>query len=246
MELLIVGAGAMGRWFARAMDYNNTSLAFTDVDETAAHTAAVELGARAVPVDTDEQFSVVCFAVPLSVVEESITTYAHLAEQAVLDVSGVMASPLQVMAEHAPELERMSLHPLFAPENAPGNVAVVSDAPGPTTDAILDRLSDDGNTLVETTPAKHDELMGTVQAKAHAAILAFALASDDVPEGFSTPVFDALRELVEQITGGTPQVYAEIQDAFDGAQEVAEAAQRVADADSSDFERLYREAGEHQ
>jgi prephenate dehydrogenase len=49
--------------------------------------------------------------------------------------------------------------------------------------------------------------------------------------------------VAEQGTGNTPAVYAEIQDAFDGANRVAEAAARLADADSEEFAELYREAG---
>lgn len=243
MDLLIVGAGTMGRWFGHVMA-GTASVAFTDVNETAAREAAAELDADVVSLAADQQFDAVCFAVPMSACEGSIAEHAHKARQAVLDVTGSMTGPLDAMARHAPERERASLHPLFSPENAPGNVAVVTDAPGPTIDAILDDLSDAGNALVETTAAEHDELMETVQAKAHTAILAFALAGEDVPDGFSTPVFEALENLVEQVASSTPHVYAEIQEAFDGAEEVAAAARRIADADAAGFERLYREASE--
>lgn len=242
MDLLIVGAGAMGRWFAHSMD-GSVSVSFADVDESTAHEAADELNADVALTD-DQQFDVVCFAVPISVCEEAVITHAHRARRAVLDVTGTMAGPLEAMARQVPELERASLHPLFAPENAPGNIAVVRDSTGQSTEFILDCLTAVGNTLVETSAAEHDELMETVQAKAHAAILAFALASDDVPEGFSTPIYSELSDLVEQVTGGTESVYAEIQDTFDGASAVAEAAARIADADTAEFERLYREAGE--
>lgn len=243
MDLLIVGAGTMGRWFADAMG-SDVSISFADVDETTAREAADEFDADVAALSDGQQFDIVCFAVPMSVCEEAITTHAYRARQAVIDVTGEMARPLEVMARETPELERVSLHPLFAPENAPGNVAVVRDSSGPNLDIVLDRLAEAGNTLVETSASEHDELMEAVQAKAHAAILAFALASDDVPEGFSTPVYDALIDLVEQVTGGSASVYAEIQDVFDGAEAVAEAANRIAEADTAEFERLYRKAGE--
>jgi prephenate dehydrogenase len=244
MELLIVGAGAMGRWFARTVNSNIISITFADIDDETASEAAAELDADAISLDADQQFDIVCFAVPMSVIEESIAAHAHNARRAVLDVTGTMAGPVETMAEHGPGLERASLHPLFSPENAPGNVAVVEDAPGPAIDTLLGRVSDAGNVLAETTAAEHDELMETVQAKAHVAILAFALASEDVPEGYSTPVCEGLVNLVGQVTGNSPHVYAEIQDTFDGAREVAEAARRIADADGDEFERLYREAGD--
>ena len=243
MEVLIVGAGAMGRWFAEAIDRGETSIAFADVDDTAAREAADAIGGRTVPVTTEERFDVVCLAVPLSVVADAIADHAPKARRAIVDVTGVMATPVEAMREHAPERDRVSFHPLFSPENAPGNVAVVIDAPGPVTDELGERIEAHGNVLFETTAEDHDAAMETVQAKAHAAVLAFALAADDVPEPFRTPVSTGLFDLVETVTGGTPRVYAEIQTAFGGAETVADAAERIADADRDEFEELYREAG---
>jgi len=44
------------------------------------------------------------------------------------------------------------------------------------------------------------------------------------------------------VTGGTPRVYREIQETFEGAERVAEAARRVADAEGEAFDDLYHEA----
>lgn len=239
MELLVVGAGAVGRWVAASVD---ADVAFTDVDPTAAQAAAEATGGQAVPLDGDDRFAVVCVAVPISAAEAAIATHAARAERAILDCTGVMGAPLAAMREHAPDRERASLHPLFAPEHAPGRVAVVRDADGPTLDAVLADIAREHD-LFETTAAEHDEAMSTVQARAHTAILAYALAADDVPEPFHTPVSEALTGLVDRVLDGEPQVYAEIQQAFDGATDVAEAAGRIADADGETFERLYRDAG---
>ena len=241
MELLVVGAGGMGRWFASTVD---ADVAFADTDPDAASAAADELGGRAVALGTEDRFDAVCVAVPMSAAAEAIAEHAERAEGAVLDVTGTMAGPVVAMAEHAPDRERVSLHPLFAPERAPGNVAVVADEPGPVTDGIRAGLEAAGNALFETTPEEHDAAMGTVQARAHAAVLAFALAADPVRPEFETPVFEALRTAVDHTTGGNPRVYREIQETFGGATDVALAAERVAEADAETFERLYREAGE--
>ncbi|MFC4246452.1 prephenate dehydrogenase/arogenate dehydrogenase family protein [Natribaculum luteum] len=239
MEVLIVGAGAMGRWFASAVD---ATIAFTDVDDEAAATAAAAVDGDAVPLEGDDRFDVVCLAVPMGHVEAAIENHAPRASEALLDVSGVMEPALEAMATHAPDLERVSLHPLFAPERAPGSIAVVRDEGGPATDALLADLETRGNDLVETTAAEHDAAMESVQAAAHTAVLSFALAADAVPSAFETPIYEGLRELTEQVTEGTPRVYADIQATFDGADAVAEAAARIADADDEAFESLYREA----
>lgn len=236
--MLVVGAGGVGRWFATAVD---APVAFADVDSGTARAAAGETDGRAVAIDTEERFTAVCLAVPMSAVGEAIASHADRAEAAMLDCTGVMAQPLAAMRAHAATLERVSLHPLFAPEHAPGRIATVRDADGPVTEGILADLREE-HELFETTATEHDDAMATVQARAHVAVLAYALAAEDVPEPFHTPVSETLTDLVERITGGEPRVYAEIQAAVGGGGDVADAARRLADADPETFEDLYRAA----
>ena len=239
MDVLIVGAGSMGTWFGRAVD---ATVAFADVDPERAERAADAVGGVVADLEGDDRYDVVCLAVPMTHVSEAIADHAGRADRAVVDVSGVMVEPLEAMATHAPDCERVSLHPLFGPERTPGTIAVVAEEPGPTTDAVLESLRRRGNELLETTAAEHDEAMETIQAATHAAVLSFAVAMDPAPDGFRTPIYDGLRTLVEQLTEGTPRVYSDIQSAFDGADEIAAAATAIADADPDEFETLYREA----
>ncbi|PSP97304.1 prephenate dehydrogenase [Halobacteriales archaeon QS_5_70_17] len=240
MDVLVVGAGEMGTWFGGAVD---AAPAYADPDAAAAERAVAATGGRVVPPDTDERFDAVCLAVPIPAVAEAVAEHAPRAERALVDVTGVMRPAVAAMREHAPDRERLSLHPLFAADAAPGTVAVVPDAPGPVTGRIRERLAERGNDAFETTPEEHDRAMATVQARAHAAVLAFGLAREEVPEEFHTPVSQALTDLLERATGGTPRVYADIQAAFGGAEDVADAASRLAAADAEAFEDLYRAAG---
>ncbi|WP_255195663.1 NAD(P)-binding domain-containing protein [Halorarius litoreus] len=239
MRLLVVGAGEMGRWLAESLA-PRFEVAVVDTDPAAAEAAAAALDARVA--DADETFDAVAFAVPMTAVEEAVAAHAHRAERALVDVTGEMSASLDAMREHGPDLERLSTHPLFSASNAPGNVAVVRDSTGPVTDTIVEALAAAGNEPFETTVEEHDRAMETVQAKAHAAVLAYALAADDVREEFHTPLSGPLQELVDQLVDNTPRVYAEIQATFDGADDVAEAARRIADADTETFAELYEEA----
>lgn len=238
MDVLVVGAGEMGRWVGDLVD----AAAFADADPAVADAAAAAGDARAVPVDGDERFEAVCLAVPISAAAAAVETQAPRAERALLDVIGVMGPVVSAMREHAPDRERLSLHPLFAPGNAPGNVAAVHDEPGPVTAAVRDRVAAAGNEVFDTTPAEHDRAMRTVQAGAHAAVLAYALAAEEVRPEFATPVSGRLDDLVATVTDGSPRVYQEIQETFPGADRVADAARRVAEAEGESFDRLYREA----
>ena len=84
--------------------------------------------------------------------------------------------------------------------------------------------------------------METVQARAHTAVLAYALAAEDVDPRFHTTLSGPLSELAEQLTGNTPAVYADIQERFDGGESVAEAARLLAAADREVFLELYEGA----
>jgi prephenate dehydrogenase len=253
MNLLVVGAGTMGRWFARSVAPVLDRVTFADSDEAAARAAVAAFEERVADrtdpptatVDEGGPADVVCVAVPISAVDGAIAEHAPRAERAALDVSGVMEPAVAALREAAPDIERASLHPLFAPENEPGNCAVVVDRGGPAVRAVREALAERGNRVFDTTPAEHDGAMATVQARAHAAVLAFGLAAESVPPEFHTPVSGPLADLVANVTGGNPAVYAEIQAAFDGAEEVADAARRVADAagDREAFADLYAEAG---
>ncbi|AGB15476.1 prephenate dehydrogenase [Halovivax ruber XH-70] len=258
MDVLVVGAGAMGRWIADVLD---AEVAVADVDEAVARETAAAVGGRVAPLDpvtgpaadgeadgdadgASAEFDVVCLAVPMALVEEAVAAHADRARGVLVDVTGVMEPALEAMAGHAPDLEHCSLHPLFAPERAPGSIAVVAENRGPLTAAILADLEAAGNDLVETTAAEHDAAMGSVQAATHAAVLSFGLAAERVPSTFETPVYAALREQVERLAGGTPRVYADIQARFDGSTDVAAAAERVASADHDELEAIVAELGD--
>ena len=246
MDLLVVGAGEIGRWVADTFRADGSGVdadvTFTDRDPEVAADAAEPRGADAVPPDAGTTHDAVCLAVPMSAVPDAVAAYAPRADRAVFDVSGEMTAAIGAMREHAPDLERASYHPLFAPPRVPGNVACVVDEGGPTVEAVSAAIEAGGNAVFETTAAEHDRAMETVQAGAHAAILAWRLAGEDVREEFHTPVSRALDDVADTVTEGAPAVYAEIQAAFDGADAVADAASEIAEADPERFAGLYERA----
>ncbi|MEF8852776.1 MAG: prephenate dehydrogenase [Haloarculaceae archaeon] len=248
MKLLVVGAGEMGTWFARTCSREldePVELAVADTDESVARAAAADLDASVATADGDERFDVVCLAVPIPAVGAAAETWGSRAARALVDVTGVMEPAVAAMAAAAPDVERVSFHPLFAADSAPGNVAVVADSPGPVTDRVRAALAAADNDCFETTAREHDDAMETVQARVHAAVLAFGLAAEDVPDPFQTPVSAAMFELLDRVTGNDPRVYGDIQTAFDGAEDVAVAARDVADADPDKFAEIYERAGRH-
>jgi prephenate dehydrogenase len=246
MDLLVVGAGEIGRWIADTVSADESPVdatgACADREPGGARDAAASRDATAVPADGETTHDAVCLAVPMSAVPAAVEAYAPRAERAILDVSGEMTDAVAAMREHASDLERASYHPLFAPPRVPGNVACVVDEDGSVVEGITAAIEAGGNEVFATTADEHDRAMETVQAGAHAAVLAWRLAGDDVREEFHTPVSAALEDVADTVTEGAPEVYAEIQRAFDGADEVADAAREIADADSAAFADLYEAA----
>jgi prephenate dehydrogenase len=260
MDLLVVGAGEMGVWLAETLLPAVDTVAFADRDGEAAERAAEELAAaesndadavetRVVTLETSEAFDVVALAVPIPAVAGAVRQHAPNATGALIDVSGVMETPLAAMDRHAVS-EYASFHPLFAAERAPGRIAFVPGETGATVQRIRSALADAGNEVFETTAAEHDAAMESVQAGAHAAVLAYATATEDVDDRFQTPISQALTELVQTVTAGDPRVYADIQSAFDGAGAVADAAAEIAAAvereqpDGDPFRELFLDARE--
>ncbi len=243
MKALVVGAGAMGRWVGEVLGTldDTPAVSFVDTERETAAEAARMLGGEAVSTETTESYDIVAVAVPIPVVGDAIAAYGPLATEAILDVSGVMAEPVTQMGRVAPDCEQASYHPLFAPENEPGNIPVVSTNTGPIIDAVTDALTRRNNHVFETTADQHDSAMETVQARTHAAVLAFAMASQEVSPVFHTPISSELTRLAKQVTSGESRVYADIQETFDGATDVAAAAEQIAQADREQFQELYDE-----
>ncbi|QLG27072.1 prephenate dehydrogenase [Halorarum halophilum] len=245
MRLFVVGAGEMGRWLARTLRPAVDRVAFADTNPQVAMDAADEMvDGRVVPLDTDEAFDCVALAVPIPAVPEAVEAHApNAATGALVDVSGAMTEPLAAMAEHA-EAEYASFHPLFAPPRAPGRVAYVPGESGSVVERVRETMREADNDVFETTAAEHDEAMRTVQTGAHTAVLAYALAAEDVPKEFHTPVSEPLSELAGTVTAGDAAVYGDIREAFGGADAIAEAAAELAEADSDSFSELFAEARE--
>lgn len=239
MDVLIVGAGAMGGWLGDLLADRPT---FTDLDSSRAERTAAAVGGETIAPDASGTFDLVCIAVPMTATRQAITAHGDRATKAIIDITGAMAPALAAMREVTPDRQRASFHPLFAPDNAPGNIATVVDNAGPVVARVIEQFEAAGNAIIETTAGEHDKAMESIQAAAHAAVLAYGLAVDDVPAGFETPVSQSLDALVERVTGGNPGIYADIQTTFPGAERVADAAQRIAAADHEEFQELYARA----
>ncbi len=241
MRVAIIGAGSMGSWFAELVDGWLEPI-IVDVNEQRAIELATHVGCDHATIGDLESVPVICTAVPIPATVDVLEQVAPISTTAVIDLSGTMTAPIATMREHSPSCERISIHALFAPDNEPGNVAAVIEEPNVVWETLRTRLESRDNRVFKTDARTHDQAMETVQAKVHAAIIAYALAADPVDDRFHTPISAELADLAEAVLSGSARVYADIQEAFDGADDLARAANDLAEADPDRFEALYREA----
>ncbi|GAB98804.1 putative prephenate dehydrogenase [Gordonia namibiensis NBRC 108229] len=153
----------------------------------------------------------------------------------------------------------VGINPMFAPSLGLSSrtVAVVVHRDGPGADRLRDDLARWGARVEMTTADRHDHVCAAVQALTHAAILAFGYALADLgvdadeAAALATPPFTTMSALLARITGGTPEVYRDVQASNPCApaarEALARAVSRVSDAsagDTEDFATLLTEAGE--
>ncbi len=206
MDVLIVGAGSMGTWFGSAIDGR---VAFADVDADAASRAADAVG---VGRGSSRWDGVRC---RLSRGADGSRCRRGRRARAASEAGARRCirrdgAALEAMAEHAPDRERLSLHPLLRPNARPDRSpsSAIGRGRRPTPSARR-------SPTVETTCSRRRRPNTTRRwrrfRRRHAAVLSFALAAESVPDGFETPVYEQLRALAQQVTAGTPRVYADIQ-----------------------------------
>ncbi|EHK80399.1 prephenate dehydrogenase [Rhodococcus pyridinivorans] len=132
-----------------------------------------------------------------------------------LSVKTPIAAALHTYRPGAPTL---GINPMFAPDlGLPGRpVVAVRHHDAPVVTEFVAALRDWGATVVETTADEHDRITAAVQVLTHAAILAFGIALDrlDVPDAaarVAAPPHTVLRALLARVSGGTAEVYHDIQ-----------------------------------
>ncbi|WP_232716447.1 prephenate dehydrogenase/arogenate dehydrogenase family protein [Gordonia metallireducens] len=152
----------------------------------------------------------------------------------------------------------VGINPMFAPSLGLSGrtVAVVVHQDGPGAGRLRDDLARWGARVEMTTADRHDHVCAAVQALTHATILAFGCALTDLgvdadeTAALATPPFATMSALLARVTGGTPEVYRDVQASNPCApaarEALARAVSRVSAAsagDTEDFAALLTEAG---
>jgi len=163
---------------------------------------------------------VVIVSVPISTtceVIEQVGPYMKK-ESLLMDLTSLKAEPVKSMLKSSVS-EVIGLHPLFGPvvESIAGYTIVLCPV---RTEKWLDWLKDIlvkyGANIIETTPERHDELMGLVQGLNHLNSITMGMvlrgSGVDLTElrRFATPMFNTKLALVEKVFTKNRRLYAEI------------------------------------
>ncbi len=215
MEACVIGAGAMGRWFARTFRSWDWRVSVWDVEEEKSRQVADEIGAAVgLPLERADLFFL---SVPISATPEVLhEIHPRVKAGALLvDIASVKAEVvrcMQELSEQRRDTELVSLHPLFGP-GAPGlkgeTVVAVPVRKGRIYDELRRRLVTDGAEVVEMEAGAHDEMMARVQALTHFLLLGYLGLCPR--QALQTPLSRRMHQLAKAMLSVSPRTSFELQ-----------------------------------
>lgn len=223
MKVAIIGAGAMGKWFASFAKQNLGEVTVADINTARSKKVAKEVGVKAGKTceKAVAQADVAIIAVPIEKTPEVVKSMskAMRAGSLLIDVASVKSDVVQAMNELDVDLELVSIHPLFGPGSTTlkgKNFAAVPVKPGKLYDQFKNRLTKLGASITEMGAEEHDRVMAISQCLTHFVLLSYfsalkSMKETKLAEKLSTPMFSTLLELAKAALAGNPDLYGEIQ-----------------------------------
>lgn len=226
-EAIVIGAGAIGSLLGQLLTSSCQCLRFFDLhadrgvpqgDATAPAGALLQALRRA---------DLVVLALPESVVERALgpISCSVPAGALIVETTSIKSRMPGLRAQISASVELLGINPLFGPGlGVAGRTVCVTEYDGGSHSRAFRRcLLAQQLRIVEVSPARHDDLMSTVQVATHATILAFAHAlahsGTDLLElqKVATPPFRTLLLLAARLMHQGPDVYWGIQASNPGA-----------------------------
>ncbi|MGW1196479.1 prephenate dehydrogenase dimerization domain-containing protein [Streptomyces sp. NPDC002536] len=177
----------------------------------------------------------------LLAVPEPVALAAARPLAALMRPGAVLVDTLSVKSRMLSELAccpawigKLGINPMFAPSlgmaGRPVAAVTVQDGPGVT--AFLGLIEEWGGRPLRLSPDEHDRITAATQALTHATVLGFGLALAELPVGIdrltaaAPPPHTLLLALLARMTGGSPEVYWDIQRANPHAAQARDALAR--------------------
>jgi prephenate dehydrogenase len=223
MKVAIIGAGAMGKWFASFAKRNLGEVTVADIDIAKARKVAREVGVKAAETceDAVAQVDAVIIAVPIAKTPQVVKSMARVmrAGSLLMDVASAKGDVVDAMNKLDVELELVSLHPLFGPGATTlkgKDFVAIPVKPGKRYAQFKNRLTKLGARITEMEAEEHDKVMAISQCLTHFVLLSYLAALKSMKEiklaeKLRTPMFNALLESAKAALAGSPDLYGEVQ-----------------------------------
>ncbi|MEM2674026.1 MAG: prephenate dehydrogenase/arogenate dehydrogenase family protein [Candidatus Hadarchaeales archaeon] len=214
MEVLIVGAGAMGEWFARLFKRWGWEVWVTDADERKARRVSERLGVK-FGREVLTRADVVLVAVPISSTPSVLEEVGARMKRGslLMEVASVKEQTVAGMQRlKSAQLELVALHPLFGPgasELRGERFAFIPVRAGRIFEQVRERLEAEGARLFKTDWREHDQKMARVQALSHLILLLYLKLCERGE--LQTRLSRSLAEVAKALLAGNPSVYYDIQ-----------------------------------
>lgn len=223
MDFAVIGAGAMGRWFAGFGKERGWNVTLSDIDPERAEEVAGELGVDVAGSNEEaaEGAELVLVSVPIKETPGVVEDVSDSLEEGALlfDITSVKEGVVEKMEELDLDSELASIHPLFGPGAGKlegKNMIAVPVRAGDRYRELIGTFSDLGANLVEMGAGDHDRLMAVTQSLTHFTLLSYFSALDsmdriDEAEELQTPMFQNLLGLTKAFLMEEPGLCGDIQ-----------------------------------
>lgn len=223
MKLAILGAGDMGKWFAKFAKNRGWEVSISDIKKEKAQKVAEELNLEAVENNkkATEKADIVLVSVPIKETPKVIREVSDSLKRdaLLLDIASVKEKSVDAMKEIDVDSELVSIHPLFGPgaENLENkNIISIPVKTGKKYAELKKMFSNMGARVEEMEAVEHDRLMSITQSLTHYTLLTYFSALDSM-EGlektkkFKTPIFQNLLDLTKGFLREDPKLCGDIQ-----------------------------------
>lgn len=224
MRIAIIGAGRMGRWFAKFFLEQGFHVIVSDKDKKRLLMVAEELKVEtASNIDAVQRADRILLCVPIDSFEEvvkEIRTYVQTSHE-LMDICSVKEKPVEIMHKYIKTGKILGMHPMFGPgaKNIKNQNFILT--PTNAEEEILAKefgswLEGKGARVFFMTPREHDELMSIVLGLPH--FLSYAACDTLINYGrfseakmASGSSYRVLLPLVEAIISEDPEFSASLQ-----------------------------------
>lgn len=243
MKIAIIGgSGKMGRWFAKFLLEEGRKVVISGRNERKLLETGRQLGVEVAAnnVEAVKSANVILLSVPIESFELVVREISPFIQpkQAVIDITSIKSSPVDIMHKYIKKGVVLGAHPLFGPgarsvANQNFVLTPTSEAEAALAQKIKEYLAARRARVTLMTPQEHDEMMTIILGLSHFIAI---VAADTLPgsdklkkmEAIGGITYKVLLTLIESVLSEDPELYASLQMNLPNVAEIEKLFQRRA------------------